>query len=99
MILGNDPCSLPVDAMDFIAKSTAWLNQLIENDRADLRQQLVRHGERLLEKYDFPANRALCDCDRSGIVHELIPETCPDCGLPNPKNNPFCFCKPEGFDS
>ena len=22
-----------------------------------------------------------------------IPEHCPDCGLPDPKANPYCFCK------
>lgn len=23
------------------------------------------------------------------------PDLCPDCGLPHPTSNPYCFCKPE----
>jgi hypothetical protein len=23
-----------------------------------------------------------------------LEETCPDCGLPHPATNPYCFCKP-----
>lgn len=45
--------------MDFICKASAWLNGMIPNEREDIRQQLIRHGDRLLEKYDFEANKEL----------------------------------------
>jgi len=44
---------LPNDVMDYIAKSGAWLNNMVDNDRDDIRQKLIRHNDRLLEKYNF----------------------------------------------
>lgn len=43
---------LPLDVMNYLAMSGAWLFEMIENDREDIREKLKRMNDALLEKYE-----------------------------------------------
>lgn len=38
-------------------------------------------------------------CERGEAVTISSPQICPQCLLPNPVKNPYCFCKPDGSGS
>ncbi len=47
------PIILPTDIMDYLAKSAAWLHEMIDNSDDKIRERLKKQANNLLDKYDY----------------------------------------------